>query len=126
MAPDATVSVEQVDGIVAPAQMGLRTNGKPEAGTQLDLSTQLLVSHLPMLAKPGAKDVFVLGLASGMTAGVILAYPINRLDMAENCDAVINASHYFDDWNHHVLDDPRTHLWREDARTVLNLAPAKI
>ena len=123
--PDATVSVEQVDGIVAPAQMGLRTNGKPEAGTQLDLSTQLLVSHLPMLAKPGAKDVFVLGLASGMTAGVILAYPINRLDVAENCDAVINASHYFDDWNHHVLDDPRTHLWREDARTVLTLRPQK-
>ena len=121
--PDATVSVEQVDGIIAPAQMGLRTNGKPEAGTQLDLSTQLLVSHLPMLAKPDAKDVFVLGLASGMTAGAILAYPINRLDIAENCEAVVHASKLFDDWNHHVLDDPRTHLWREDARTVLTLRP---
>jgi spermidine synthase len=123
--PDATVSVEQVDGIVAPAELGLRTNGKPEAGTQLDLSTQLLVSDLPMLARPGAKDVFVLGLASGMTAGAVLAYPINRLDVAENCEAVINASHYFDDWNRHVLDDPRTHLWREDARTVLTLRPQK-
>jgi spermidine synthase len=121
--PDATVSVEQVDGIIAPAQMGLRINGKPDAGTQLDLSTQLLVSHLPMLAKPGAKDVFVLGLASGMTAGAILAYPINRLDIAENCDAVVNASKLFVDWNHHVLDDPRTHLWHEDARTVLKLRP---
>jgi hypothetical protein len=115
--------VEQVDGIIAPAQMGLRTNGKPEAGTQLDLSTQLLVSHLPMLAKPGAKDVFVLGLASGMTAGAILAYPINHLDIAENCEPVIHASNLFADWNHHVLDDPRTHLWHEDARTVLKLRP---
>ncbi len=123
--PDATVSVEQVDGIIAPAELGLRTNGKPEAGTQLDLSTQLLVSHLPMLANPGAKDVFVLGLASGMTAGAILAYPINRLDIAENCEAVIHASKFFDDWNHHVLSDPRTHLWREDARTVLTLRPQK-
>ncbi len=121
--PDATVSVEQVDGIIAPAQMGLRTNGKPEAGTQLDLSTQLLVSHLPMLAKPDAKDVFVLGLASGMTAGALLAYPINRLDIAENCEPVIQASKLFADWNHNVLDDPRTHLWREDARTVLKLRP---
>jgi len=121
--PDATVSVEQVDGIIAPAQMGLRTNGKPEAGTQLDLSTQLLVSHLPMMAKPDAKDVFVLGLASGMTAGALLAYPINRLDIAENCEPVIHASELFADWNHHVLDDPRTHLWREDARTVLKLRP---
>jgi predicted membrane-bound spermidine synthase len=121
--PDATVSVEQVDGIVAPAALGLRTNGKPEAGTQLDLSTQFLVSHLPMMAKPGAKDVFVLGLASGMTAGVMLAYPIDRLDVAENCEPVIHASKLFDDWNRHVLDDPRTHLWREDARTVLKLRP---
>ncbi len=68
----------------------LRTNGKPEAGTQLDLSTQLLVSHLPMMAKPDAKDVFVLGLASGMTAGAMLAYPIDRLDIAENCEPVIH------------------------------------
>jgi spermidine synthase len=121
--PDATVSVEQVDGIIGPSMLGLRTNGKPEAGTLLDLSTQLLVSHLPMLARPGAKDVFVLGLASGMTAGVPLAYPIDRLDVAENCEPVIKASKYFDDWNRHVLSDPRTHLWREDARTVLKLRP---
>jgi predicted membrane-bound spermidine synthase len=121
--PDATVSVEQVDGIIAPAMLGLRTNGKPEAGTQLDMSTQLLVSHLPMLARPGAKDVFVLGLASGMTAGALLAYPIDRLDVAENCEPVIQASKLFDDWNRHVLSDPRTHLWREDARTVLKLRP---
>jgi spermidine synthase len=121
--PDATVSVEQVDGIIAPAELGLRTNGKPEAGTQLDLSTQLLVAHLPMLAKPGAKDVFCLGLASGMTAGALLAYPVNRIDIAENCDAVIDASKLFGDWNHYVLEDPRTHLWHEDARTVLKLRP---
>ncbi len=121
--PDATVSVEQVDGIIAPAALGLRTNGKPEAGTQLDLSTQLLVSHLPMMAKPDAKDVFVLGLASGMTAGAMLAYPIDRLDIAENCEPVIHASELFKDWNYHVLDDPRTKLWREDARTVLKLRP---
>ncbi len=122
--PDATVSVELVDGIIAPADLALRTNGKSEAGTtRLDLSTQLLVSHLPMLAKPGAKDVFVLGLASGMTAGVIPEYPIDRLDIAENCEPVIHASELFKDWNHNVLADPRTHLWEEDARTVLKLRP---
>ncbi len=73
--PDATVSVEQVDGIVAPAELGLRINGKPDAGTLLDLSNQLLLAHLPLLAKPDAKDVFVLGFGSGMTAGAVLALP---------------------------------------------------
>lgn len=123
--PDATVSVEQTDGVGAPIIRGMRTNGKPEASTTLDLSTQFLCSHLPMLARPGAKDVFVLGLASGMTAGAPLAFPIERLDVAENCEPVIKASHFFDDWNRNVLADPRTKLWREDARTVLKLRPQK-
>ena len=61
-APDATVSVEEVDGLVAQASLGLRINGKPDAGTGLDLSTQFLLANLPMMVKPEAKDVFVLGL----------------------------------------------------------------
>ena len=122
---DATVSVERVDGLAAPPELGLRTNGKPEAGTALDLCTQMLVSDLPMLSKPEAKDVFVLGLASGMTAGTVLAFPIDRLDVAENCDPVIEASKLFDHWNDQVLSDPRTRLWRADARTVLKLRKQK-
>ena len=122
---DATVSVERVDGLAAPPELGLRTNGKPEAGTALDLCTQMLVSDLPMLSKPEAKDVFVLGLASGMTAGTVLAFPIDRLDVAENCDPVIEASKLFDHWNDQVLSDPRTRLWRADARTVLKLREQK-
>ena len=43
--------------------------------------------------------------------------------VAENCEPVIRASQYFTDWNRHVLDDPRTRLWHEDARTVLKLNP---
>ena len=60
--PDATVSVEQGDGTIAPAALGLRINGKSDAGTlRWDLCNQLLLAHLPLLSKPGAKDVFVLG-----------------------------------------------------------------
>ena len=120
-AADATVSVEQVDGVIAPASLGLRINGKPDAGTQLDISTQFLLAHLPMLARPGARNVFVLGLGSGITAGTVLDYPIERLDVAENCEPVVRAARLFGGWNHHVLDQPRTHVWHEDARTVLKL-----
>jgi len=80
---------------------------------------------LPLLAKPGAQDVFVLGLGSGITAGAALAYPIERIDVAENCEPVIQAARLFAAWNRHVLSDPRTHLWREDARTVLKLRPQR-
>jgi predicted membrane-bound spermidine synthase len=124
-APDATVSVEEVDGIIAPASLGLRINGKPDAGTQLDMGTQYLVSHLPMLVKPDAKDVFVLGIGSGITAGALLDYPVNHVDLAENCEPVIRAARLFGDWNNHVIDDPRVTIWCEDARTVLKLRPNK-
>lgn len=121
-APDATVTVEQVDGIIAPSSIGLRINGKPDAGTWLDMGTQYLVSHLPMMVKPDAKDVFVLGIGSGITAGALLDYPVQHIDVAENCEPVIRAARtLFGNWNNHVLDNPRTTTWCEDARTVLKL-----
>ena len=122
-APDATVSVEEVDDILAQASLGLRINGKPDAGTGLDLSTQYLLANLPLMAKPGAKDVFVLGLGSGITAGSVLAYPVDQVVVAENCKPVIEAARLFGDWNRHMLDNPRVRVETEDARTVLKLHP---
>jgi spermidine synthase len=122
-APDATVSVEEADGLATPACLVLRINGKADAGTYKDVDTQMLVAHLAMLVKPGAKDVFVLGLGSGITAGAVLGYPVERLDVAENCEPVIRAGKLFGDWNRHVLENPRTRMWCEDARTVLKLRP---
>jgi hypothetical protein len=81
------------------------------------------VAHLPMLARPGAKDVFIFGLGSGISAGALQAYLVERITVAENCEPVIRASRYFTNWNRRVLDDPRIQLWREDARTVLKLNP---
>lgn len=122
-APDATVSVEKVDDVAGQPFIGLRINGKPDASSGVDLGNQLLLAHLPLLVKPNAKDVFVLGMGSGITAGAVLAYPVERMDIAENCTPVIHAAKLFQDWNHHVLDNTRTHVWREDARTVLKLHP---
>jgi predicted membrane-bound spermidine synthase len=123
---DATVSVEQGDsspGVLSAADRCLRVNGKTDASARSDLSTQLLLAHLPMLAKPGSKDVFVFGLGSGISAGALLSYPVEKIVIAENCEPVVRASQFFTNWNRRVLDDPHTHLWHEDARTVLKLNP---
>ncbi|HEY9510589.1 MAG TPA: fused MFS/spermidine synthase, partial [Verrucomicrobiae bacterium] len=97
--------------------------GKPDAGTDVDLGNQMLLAHLPMLSKPGAKDVFVLGMGSGITAGSLRPYPLEHIVVAENCKPVVQAAQLFADWNYHVLDDPRVKVWVEDARTVLKLRP---
>ncbi|HXJ60212.1 MAG TPA: fused MFS/spermidine synthase [Verrucomicrobiae bacterium] len=122
-APDATVSVEHGDGIEAPADMGLRINGKTDASSRVDLSTQLLVAHLPMAARPESKDVFILGLGSGITGGAALGHPIDHLVIAENCEPVVRAARFFDQWNAGVLTDPRARIRIEDARTLLKLSP---
>jgi spermidine synthase len=119
-AADATVSVEKQD-MVGGENMGLRISGKPEASTRGDLSTQLLMAHLPMLMRPESKEIFVLGLASGITASGFLTYPIERLTIAENCAPVVKAAQFFTPWNRGVLTNPVTHLKLEDARTVLKL-----
>jgi predicted membrane-bound spermidine synthase len=118
-AADATVSVVESEG------RGLRVNGKPDASTGFDLSTQLLLAHVPMMAKPDSKDVFVFGLGSGITAGAVLGYPVERLVIAENCEPVIRAARFFEPWNNGVLTNARVQLCREDARTVLKLNPQR-
>ncbi|MDA7916025.1 fused MFS/spermidine synthase, partial [Verrucomicrobia bacterium] len=121
-AADATVSVE-----ISPidregnTQMALRINGKPDATSSSDLSTQYLLAHIPILAKPDAKDVFVLGFGSGITAGAVLGHPVENLTIAENCAPVLEAAKHFAPWNNDVLSQPRTTVRNEDARTVLKL-----
>ncbi|PYI79632.1 MAG: hypothetical protein DME26_23040, partial [Verrucomicrobia bacterium] len=122
-APDATVSVEQGDGIGAGAGIGLRINGKPEASTRGDLSTQYLLAHLPMLARPESKHVFVLGLGSGITAGALLGHPVELVTIAENCEPVLRAAKFFEPWNRGVLTNSVVKTWHEDGRTVLKLSP---
>jgi spermidine synthase len=124
-APDATVNIEQGDGIGASADLGLRLNGKTDASTRADLCTQLLLAHIPMAACPDAKDVFILGLGSGITSGAVLGYPVMHLAIAENCEPVIRAAKYFEPWNRGVLTNPITKIWCEDARTILKLSPKK-
>lgn len=124
-APDATVSVEHGDGVTVPGDVGLRINGKTDASSRLDLGTQLMLGHLPFLARPQSKDVFVLGLGSGITGGAVLGHPVESLTIAENCEPVVRAAKYFEKWNAGVLTDPRTTIRIEDARTILKLSPKK-
>ena len=122
-AADATVSVERDRREGEDGQIILRINGKPDASTKGDLSTQYLLAHLPMMMRPEAKDVFVLGFGSGITAGALLGHPIEQLVIAENCEPVLEAGTLFSEWNRGVLTNSRTKIITEDARTVLKLSP---
>lgn len=101
----------------------LRVNGKPDASTYRDdLPTQFLTGHLPMLLRPEARHVCVIGLGSGITTGAVLAHPVEWVEVAEISAGVIDAARHFDAYNNGALDDPRLRLYRADGRNHLLLS----
>ena len=124
-AADATVTVEREPVGLGTSNLTLRIDGKPDASVPGDLSTQVLLGQLPMMMRPDSQDVFCLGMGSGISAGTTLGYPIRTLTVADNCEPVLRAVKLFAPWNHDLTDDKRTHIFHEDARTVLALSPQK-
>jgi spermidine synthase len=74
-----------------------------------------------MLFHKNLKTVMVIGLASGITAGEVLSYPIENLDILEINDQVVAASNIFIPWNSKVLSAPKTNLIIQDGRAHLQL-----
>jgi len=103
----------------------LANSGKADASSRGDMNTQTLLAHFPMLFHQNPRTVMVLGLASGVTAGEVLYYPIEQLDVLEINQQVVEASDFFRPWNNDVLSDTRTNLIVQDARAHLQLTKQK-
>ncbi|MBN2370637.1 MAG: hypothetical protein JXO72_09120 [Vicinamibacteria bacterium] len=116
----ATVAVHEVG-----EYRMLMINGKTDASNGPgDMQTQLLLAHLPLMARD-ARRVAVVGWGSGVTAGAVLSYPVERVDAFEIEPAVVAASAFFDRVNGKPLDDPRLRLILGDARSRLRRSDAE-
>jgi spermidine synthase len=103
----------------------LSNSGKADASSFGDMPTQILSAHFPMLLHPNPKTVMVLGLASGITAGEVLNYRVDKLDILEISHEVVVASDFFRIWNNNALSDPRTKMIIQDGRAHLQLTNQK-
>ncbi len=103
----------------------MMNSGKVDASTRGDMKTQTLSAHFPMLFHRNPKTVMVLGLASGITAGEVLYYPVERLDVIDINRQVVTGSDFFLPWNNNVLSNPKTHLIIQDGRAHLQLTRQK-
>lgn len=87
-----------------------------------DLLTEKLLAHIPLLLSRKQNSVCLIGLASGVTAGAALTYPIDALDVLEVSPEVVEASHFFDASNGKPLEDHRAKLIVNDGRNHLLLS----
>jgi len=118
-------TVKKYTGPLGNVEFAMANSGKVDASSRGDMNTQTLSAHFPMLFHKDPKEVMVLGLASGITAGEVLLYPVEQLDVIDINDQVVKASDFFIPWNSNVLSDPRTRLIIQDGRAHLNLTNKK-
>ena len=117
--PTATVSVRQDGDTVS---MGI--NGRTNASDSVyDMPTQVMLGQLPVLLAPQRKNALVIGFATGVTVGAMLQSPIESVTCVELEPATVAASQFFNHVNNRPLDDPRTKLIIDDARTYLRVTP---
>jgi spermidine synthase len=99
--------------------IGLLINGKYDGTTHPhDLETEVKLAYLPMLLHPEPQDVAVIGLGTGVTAGVATLFKdVQSITVIEIERAVKEASGFFDAGNFRPLDDPRVEMVLDDARS---------
>jgi len=117
----ATVIMLESDGF-----FNLRTNGLPEASTNLTGAppyqhNQRLLSTLPVLARPDIKEMLVIGFGAGVALEAVPA-SVERIDVIELEPRVIDANRSISDERQlDPLQDPRIHVYINDARSALAL-----
>ena len=97
-------------------------SGKVEASTlPQDMRLQRMLAHLPALVHRHPKSVLVVGFGAGVTAGSFVPYPdVERLTICEIEPLIPKAvSHYFTRENNDVLNDRRTTVLYDDARSFI-------
>jgi predicted membrane-bound spermidine synthase len=119
----ATISVTESQGAFA-----LRTNGKSEGAIRLGPGAPLddelmmtLTGALPHFFAPEAQEAAIIGFGTGLTSHVLLASPkLKTLDTIEIEPAVLVAAELFRPRNVRALEDPRSRVHFDDAKTYFS------
>lgn len=122
----ATVAVKEEGPAEGPNSRYLTIDGKTDASSTGDMRSQIFSGQLPLLLSPVpddpevAKEVLIIGLASGVTAGSVLTHSsVDEVVILEIEGAVHEAATYFNEVNGRPLEDPRTRVVVEDARSYV-------
>jgi spermidine synthase len=100
--------------------LSLVVGGKTDGTARGDAATQVGSALLPAFLHPRPRRAFVVGMATGCTAGWLAAVPsIERVDVAEIEPATLEMARRSAAVNHGALDNPKVHIIIADGREVL-------
>lgn len=117
----ASISLVETNGLVT-----IATNGKPDAAIRMgdgpaseDEITMVLAGALPSALLPDPRRVSAIGFGSGLTSEVLLTNPkIQEVDTVEIEPVMVHAARMgFMPRVTRTFEDPRSHIWFEDAKT---------
>lgn len=119
--PTSTVSVRKDQDTTSMA-----INGRTNASDSIyDMPTQVMLAQVPMLVAPRLNNGLIIGFATGVSVGAMLQSPIGTVTCVELEPATVSGSHFFDHVNNQPLNDERTRLIIDDARTYLRVTPER-
>ena len=102
----------------------ISNNGKPDASmgdsakVTPDEVTQVLLAAIPLSLHQDARNAAVIGLGSGMTSNILLKFPgIDKLDIIEIEPAMVEAARLLGSKVGIPIDNPRSQIHIEDAKT---------
>ena len=128
--PTASVAVTMEDlGIThfkGRKPVSIIINGKSDSSTVDDIYTLKLSAHIPAILSSQRQKVMVIGLGTGVTAGELTLYPeIERIDVAEISQTVVEALPFFSNATFNVHKNPKVRIHIGDAFRVLGRSKDK-
>jgi len=90
-----------------------------------DMPTQVMLGQLPLFVAPRMEKGLIIGFATGITVGSMLQSSIQSVTCVELEPGTVNGSRFFEHVNQLPLQDPRTRLIIDDARTYLRVTPER-
>jgi len=102
----------------------IRVNNYYRLGGTGAMESERNQGRIPLMLHPEPKDVFFLGLGTGITAGAATPFPVEQIRICELLPEVIDlAEGYFSEPAQGLFEDPRVSIHAEDGRNCLMAQP---
>ncbi|ANB02857.1 fused MFS/spermidine synthase [Ectothiorhodospira sp. BSL-9] len=111
----ATATVVQRD-----EHRALRVNNYYTLGGTTSLESERNRTLIPMMTHPDPRNIFYLGMGTGITAGTSLMFPVDRVDVCELLPEVVELARiHFSPWNNGLFQDERVTVRAQDGHHCL-------